>query len=412
MAKNVTVFCDGTGNDRTKDEYQSNVAVLCDRVLESPQQQVVYYDAGVGTELGDLIGKATGTGISKNIQQAYDFVTKSYEPGDSIFVFGFSRGAYTVRSLAGLIGLCGVPKPDQTIDGRAVNLRTDAKAREAIVAKAYAVYKTGQGEKEREERLKKAADFRRDHAFPEHNDEDHPEKRAVHFIGVWDTVRSLGIPLGVTDVELTIWPHQFHDHDLSEHVRYAYHALSIDDERQAFHPTIWNEPTKAERIAKKNGQPLKQKFEQHWFPGVHSDVGGGYKERGLANITFRWMMERALAADPPLLIAPHFADDPFKDTPPNPHDVLHNARDKWWKKIAYRVAPRAVCKGEQAPDSKLIKKGGDGEVSRQWLDRFSKDHKAYNSRSMHEHADYKLALGQITAGKPVTGPWQFFRPKD
>jgi hypothetical protein len=327
-------------------------------------------------------------------------------------VFGFSRGAYTVRSLAGLIGLCGVPKPDQTVDGKAVNLRTDATAREAIVAKAYAVYKTGQGEKGREERLKKAADFRRDHAFAEHNDKDHPERRAVHFIGVWDTVRSLGIPLGVTDVELTIWPHQFHDHDLSEHVRYAYHALSIDDERQAFHPTIWNEPTKAERIAKETGQPSKQKFEQHWFPGVHSDVGGGYKERGLANITFRWMMERALAADPPLLIAPHFADDPFKDTPPDPHDVLHNSRDKWWKKAFYRVASRTVCKGEQAPDSKLIKKGGDGEVGRQWLDRFSKDHKAYNSRSMHEHADYKLALEQITAGKPVTGPWQFFRPKD
>jgi uncharacterized protein (DUF2235 family) len=411
MAKNVTVFCDGTGNDRTKDEYQTNVAVLCDRVLEGPQQ-AVYYDAGVGTEFGDLIGQATGNGISKNIQDAYDFVIKAYEPGDNIFVFGFSRGAYTVRSLAGLLGLCGVAQPTQTIDGKRVDLRNDEKARAKIVAKAYDVYKTGQGEKGREERLKKAADFRRDHAFPEHNDPAHPENRAVHFIGVWDTVRSLGIPLGVTDVELTIWPHQFHDHDLSEHVRYAYHALSIDDERQAFHPTIWNEPTKAERIAKDTGQPSKQKFEQHWFPGVHSDVGGGYKERGLANITFRWMMERALAADPPLLIAPHFADDPFKDTPPNPHDVLHNARDKWWKKALYRVAARAVCKGEQAPDSKVIKKGGDGEVCRQWLDRFSKDHKAYNPKSMHEHADYRLALEQITAGKPVTGPWQFFRPKD
>src|SRR6185503_7151966 len=120
MPKNITVFCDGTGNDRTQDGYQTNVAVLCDRVLEGPAQ-VVYYDAGLGTEWGDLIGKATGSGISKNIQQAYDFVTRTYEPGDNIFVFGFSRGAYTVRSLAGLIGLCGVPKPDQTIDGKAVN---------------------------------------------------------------------------------------------------------------------------------------------------------------------------------------------------------------------------------------------------------------------------------------------------
>lgn len=408
MPKNILVFCDGTGNDRTKDEYQTNVAVLCDRVVESPQQ-VVYYDAGVGTEFGDLIGKATGTGISKNIQQAYSCVTKAYEPGDFIFVFGFSRGAYTVRSLAGLIGLCGVPKAEQTVDGKAVNLRTDDKARDAVVAEAYAVYKTGQGEKGREERVKKAEIFRQQRAYAEHAD---PAKRAVHFIGVWDTVRSLGIPLGVAEVELTIWPHQFHDHDLSEHVRYAYHALCIDDEREAFNPTIWNEPTKAERIAKETGVPSRQSFEQIWFPGVHSDVGGGYKERGLANITFRWMMEHALAAAPPILIAPHFADDPYKDTPPNPNDVMHDSRDKWCKKALYRVGARRVCKGEQEPFGKTITVSGDGEVSRAWLERFSKDYKAYNSLSMREHVDYRLALKQLSVPGPATGPWQFFRPKD
>jgi uncharacterized protein (DUF2235 family) len=407
MPKNILVFCDGTGNDRTKDEYQTNVAVLCDRVAEGPHQ-AVYYDAGLGTEWGDLIGKATGSGISKNIQQAYSFITSVYDPGDYIFVFGFSRGAYTVRSLAGFVGRCGVPKPDQTIDGTAVNLRNDVKARDAIAAKAYAVYKI----EDADERTRKAAEFRREHCFPEHRDESHAPNRAVHFIGVWDTVRSLGIPLGVAEVELTIWPHRFHDHELSEHVRYAYHALSIDDEREAFNPTIWNEPTRAQRIAKETGIPSKQMFEQIWFPGVHSDVGGGYKERGLANITFRWMMERALAANPPIVIAPHFADDPYKDTPPNANDKLHDSRDKWWKKVLYRVGSRRVCKGEQEPFGKVITKNGEGEVSRAWLDRFANDHKVYNSRSMHEHVDYKLALKQISESPPPVGPWEYFRPKE
>jgi len=407
MPKNILVFCDGTGNDRTKDEYQTNVAVLCDRVAEGPQQRV-YYDAGVGTEFGDLIGKATGTGISKNIQQAYSFITSVYEPGDHIFVFGFSRGAYTVRSLAGFVGRCGVPKPEQTIDGRAVNLRNDEKARGAIAAKAYAVYKIENAD----ERTRKAEDFRRDHAFPEHRDEQQGPNRAVHFIGVWDTVRSLGIPLGVMELELTIWPHRFHDHELSEHVRYAYHALSIDDEREAFNPTIWNEPTRAQRLAKDTGIPSKQRFEQVWFPGVHSDVGGGYRERGLANITFRWMMEYALAADPPIIIAPHFADDPYKDASPNAHDVLHDPRDKWWKKLLYRVGARRVCKGEQEPFGKVITKNGEGEVSRRWLDRYAKDYTGYDSKSMYEHPDYKLAKQQLSENKPATGPWGYFRPKD
>jgi uncharacterized protein (DUF2235 family) len=416
MAKNVVVFCDGTGNDRTTDEFDTNVAMFYARALHSkqgePQLQVTYYDAGVGTEWGDLIGKATGTGISKNIQQAYDFLVRNYEPGDRIFVFGFSRGAYTVRSLAGLVGLCGVAKTVQTTGGKQVDLRADEKARAAIVAKAYGVYKTGQGEEGREERLKKAEDFRRDHAYPEHNEKDHPEKRAVYFIGVWDTVRSLGVPLGFMDIELTLWPHRFHDHDLSEHVAYAYHALSIDDERQPFHPTIWNEPTKAQRIAKETGKPAAQVFEQVWFPGVHCDVGGGYKERGLANITLRWMMQRALDANPPLLLRPEFADDPYRDLVEDPHDTLHDSRDKAWKKVLYRVEPRTVCRGAQLPENKIIRKSGDADVSRAWFTRFDKIYRTYDSRSMRAHPDYLTAVKQHDSGQPATGPWQFLVPRE
>lgn len=410
MAKNIVVFCDGTGNDRTRDDFDTNVAMLYERALHSkqgePTRQVTYYDAGVGTEMGDLIGKATGNGISQNIQQAYDFIVRYYDPGDHIFVFGFSRGAYTVRSLAGMIGLVGVPRARQTIDGRSVDLHDEKeKARGRLVAEAYAIYKITDAD----ERKDKARKFRETYGPPEHADD---EKRAVHFIGVWDTVRSLGIPVGYRDVELTIWPHRFHDHELSEHVRYAYHALSIDDDRIAFHPTLWNEPTKAQKLAKPGEQP-KQKFEQVWFAGVHSDVGGGYKERGLADITLRWMMERALAAEPPLLLAPDYADDPFRGISPKANDTIHDPRDKAWKKVFYRREARQVCKGVQEPNVKAITANGDAEINKSWLERFvdlfADGTFGYDPPSVRDHPDVRLARDQMgQAARPLPGPFKHF----
>src|SRR5215210_2273021 len=163
MAKNVVFFADGTGNDRAHG-FKTNVAKVNDHAenmrvaagrptwqeLAGPAldaevdhrdaRQITSYDAGVGTEMGDLIGKATGSGISRNIQDGYDFIVRFYAPGDRIFLFGFSRGAYTVRSLAGLIGLCGVAQR-LTSEGR--ELRHDVGARRSLVSQAYAVYKTG-----------------------------------------------------------------------------------------------------------------------------------------------------------------------------------------------------------------------------------------------------------------------------
>jgi hypothetical protein len=161
MPKNVVFFADGTGNDRAHG-FKTNVAKLSDdaenmRVsaggptwqdLSGPALdaevdrpdvlQITSDDAGVGTEMGDLIGRATGSGISRNIQDGYDFIVRFYAPGDRIFLFGFSRGAYTVRSLAGLIGLCGVAQR-LTSEGR--DLRHDDEARGNLVSEAYTVYK-------------------------------------------------------------------------------------------------------------------------------------------------------------------------------------------------------------------------------------------------------------------------------
>jgi uncharacterized protein (DUF2235 family) len=406
MAKNIAIFCDGTGNDRTRDEFQTNVAILCERALHDPrmpQRQIVHYDAGVGVELGDLIGKATGSGISRNIQEAYDFIAWCHEPGDYILVFGFSRGAYTVRSLAGMLAICGIPRRFQTIDGRRIDLHDEHEpARRTLVEKAYGIYKT----EDREARWKAGDAFVAEHGSPEQGPR---ESRAVHFIGVWDTVRSLGIPLGIRDWELSIWPHRFHDHDLGPHVRYAYHALAIDDERMPFYPTIWNEPTLAQQQAAKTGVPTRQAFEQVWFPGAHSDVGGGYADRGLADVTLKWMIERALRADPPLMMAPPYDVDPLRGLNPRADAPLHDPRDSWWKKALYRVQPRDIGKGEQAPGERRIEKSGEADLHVAWLSRFKAQFRDYDPPSLREHPDCITAGEQLQGSGVATGPWQFVR---
>jgi uncharacterized protein (DUF2235 family) len=422
MSKNLVFFADGTGNDRAEG-FKTNVAKLSDRaqnmrvtegyqtwqdlsgpaldaeVDHSAVRQITSYDPGVGTEFGDLIGRATGSGISQNIQDGYDFIVRFYNPGDRIFLFGFSRGAYTVRSLAGLIGLCGVPKR-WTAD-RAADLRHDKKARSKLVSEAYAVYKTGydQGEAGREARLVAAKDFRKTYAYPKHRE---PEARAPYFIGVWDTVRSLGISLGYKDWELSLWPHRFHDHDLNAYVRYAFHALSIDDRRQQFLPTLWNEPTKAQET----GDPVGQVFEQVWFPGVHSDVGGGYAEAGLSDGALIWMIDKALSAQHPLL----FVTNPKQELEPQPTGQLHDSRDGFWKKLVYREVPRFVCKGHQEPLSKETVKTGEAFLHGSWLERLSALYDAYDTPHLRSHPDYLRAADQLKQGiRPPQGPWVLVR---
>ena len=420
MARNLVFFADGTGNDRAEGS-KTNVAKLSDRAenmrvadggptwqhlsgavldaeLTDPGvRQVTHYDAGVGTEWGDLVGKATGSGISRNIRDGYDFLVRFYEPGDRLFLFGFSRGAYTVRSLAGLLGLCGIARRFQD-GGGGTDLRHDAEARREVGAAAYGVYKTGSGRGAAglEAREAAAARFRRARAHPGHED---PAARAPYLIGVWDTVRSLGVPLGYRDWELSLWPHRFHDHDLNPYVRHAFHALSIDDRRQQFLPTLWNEPTRA----RETGDPAGQAFEQVWFPGVHADVGGGYKDSGLSDVALEWMVDKALSTGHPLL----FGGDPKDGLDPRPTGHLHNSRDRFWKKVVYRDEARSVCKGHQEPLSKEIKKTGEASLHRSWRDRIGALYAAYDSPHLGRHPDYLRALDQLRrgAGPPLAGPW-------
>lgn len=264
MPKRLVVCCDGTWNtpDQASDgkACPTNVTKVALSVAEhdaTGMRQVLYYHPGVGAGVGGwdhLRGGAFGVGLSRNILDTYRFLVANYAPGDELFFFGFSRGAFTARSTAGFVRNCGI-------------LRKECADR---VDEAYALYRS----REAHPRGVQATLFRRSYS-------DEPP---VRFIGVWDTVGSLGVPnvgLGLAKLFNRRW--RFHDTDLSTKVEAAFQALAIDERRRPFRPSVWTQQPEAKN----------QQLEQVWFSGVHCDVGGGYADASLADVALMWMVEKA-----------------------------------------------------------------------------------------------------------------------
>jgi uncharacterized protein (DUF2235 family) len=259
--KRIVIACDGTWNRPDQvhgtDVTPSNVVKIALAVDDDAPGQDVFYERGVGTSgaLADhVVGGAFGVGLSRNVLEPYRYLIDAYEPGDELFLFGFSRGAFTARSLAGLIGNCGILRPEHTDK----------------VDEAYTLYRSRAAPTKPtgiEARL-----FRKTYA--------HDDVR-IRFIGVWDTVGALGVPLQIPALTKR-W--SFHDVQLGLHVDQAVQALAIDERRRPFQPTPWVKQPEA---------PPTQRLEQVWFAGVHSDVGGGYPNPTLADITLLWMADRA-----------------------------------------------------------------------------------------------------------------------
>ena len=236
--------------------------------------QKAYYHPGVGTHPKGLAGIVsrvkmfftrkplqgsffqgiTGEGLDQIIKECYEWLAKEYQVDDVIYVFGFSRGAYTVRSLAGFIRKCG--------------LLEDPSG--ANIAGAFNFYRSNVDPKD-----KAAQDFR----------DAYSREVNVFCIGVWDTVGALGIPLGGDLFKAINAQHQFHDVKLSSKVKHAYHALALDEHRKPFVPTLWEQQ-----------EAPGQTLEQTWFVGSHCNVGGGFYDASLSDITFLWMKERAKRA--------------------------------------------------------------------------------------------------------------------
>lgn len=237
---------------------ETNVCRLFRATRRGPAQ-VKWYDGGVGTEWFNRVrGGAFGVGLSLNVREGYKFLSDTYEPGDEIFVFGFSRGAYTARSLVGMIRNCGLLPAGAAGE--------DADSDEML--EAYELYRSRDGSPDSE----RAVRFRaRSHAAV-------PE---IRFLGVWDTVGALGIPVESFD-EFNKEAFQFHDTELSGIVKNAYHAVAVDEHRKPYAATLWTPRRK-----------LDQTMEQRWFVGAHCDVGGGYEDRRLSDIALAWMMDKA-----------------------------------------------------------------------------------------------------------------------
>lgn len=287
MQKNIVICADGTGNTTIKGRG-TNVFKIFEAVDTSeprskqprPQQAAIYHD-GVGTESLKwlrLLTGAGGWGLSRNVKQLYGELARVYVPGDRIFLFGFSRGAFTVRTLAGLITTCGI------LDVSRPEYSTNELFWRGIRA-AYAAYR-----KKYQTRLSlwlrgkltPDPDALRRQFSVEIPGFTYPNEPVIHFIGVWDTVDAVGLPFRLADlINEFIWRFKFPDTSLSAHVGAACHALAADEARESFRPLLWDESAE---------NPANPRIQQVWFAGVHSNVGGGYPRQGMSLVALDWMM--------------------------------------------------------------------------------------------------------------------------
>ena len=266
--KRLVVCSDGTWN-RADAKNPTNVVKLSRSV--QPQDgdvaQIPWYDAGVGTGnwFSRAIGGATGAGLTKNVEDAYQFLIRNYEPGDEVYLFGFSRGAFTSRSLGGLIRNSGI-------------LRREHESR---LRQAVKLYRDRKRSPYHPDVRKFRADF------------SHPEFR-LKFIGVWDTVGALGVPGNLFN-GLNRRLHSFHDVKLSRSVQFGYQALALDEHRRTFRPTLWEVQSQQPGSVNADIGSLggEQVVEQVWFAGAHSDVGGGYSDARLSDGALKWLVDRA-----------------------------------------------------------------------------------------------------------------------
>jgi len=251
MKRKLVLLFDGTWNNR-KD--RTNVTLMKKCLISSGEgdaEQPCYYDTGVGTHWYDRwTGAAFGRGLSTNIRQGYQWLSQNHTSEDEIFLFGFSRGAYTARSLIGMITKCGL-------------LNNPSRQ---MVHKAYKLYRNKNLEPDSSEAKAFRAQYSR-------------EVR-IKFLGVWDTVGALGIP--ISHVPFSRDFYRWHNTGLSKIVDYAYHAMAVDEHRKDYNVSVWT---------KKQTENLD--VEQRWFIGAHSNVGGGYHDDPPPNMPLRWIQTKA-----------------------------------------------------------------------------------------------------------------------
>jgi uncharacterized protein (DUF2235 family) len=347
MSKNIVLLSDGTGNSSAK-LFKTNVWRLFQALdTTEPDKQVAYYDNGVGTssfKLFAALGGIFGFGLKRNVIDIYSFCCRNYAEGDKIYGFGFSRGAFTIRVVAGFIARIGLV----AYDGNEEHLARDAKT-------AYRQYRSARnfhsgifvGP------LRKVRDFV-SHTIlgkPTVDKIRFTKIDKFHFLGVWDTVDAYGGPIEeiTRAIDYYYWPLSMPDQFMNQKITRACHALAIEEERDAFQPVLWDE-----RYVRGDGvlhpidqdwkpapcdpdKPLaaidQERISQVWFVGVHSDIGGGYPQDGLSYFSLKWMMQRAEVYGLTFLVP--LQDDWLKSLV-GPYDKLNDSRHGFAGYYRYR----------------------------------------------------------------------------
>ena len=356
--RNIVICCDGTGNvggavNPTNVWRIRQAVALTNGDPTDERDQVVIYQDGVGTSSFrplEIIGKAFSWGITGNLEELYAKLVTAYRPGDRIYLFGFSRGAFTARLFANLLYRCGLAD-NRAEDGRPLEPNEIKKLAE-LALQAYKLrhvpctFKTDakknevQSTLDQKFRIQFGLDPSGERSDPlrgeSETDLEHRGRIPIEFIGVWDTVSSVGLPFHhATQFLMGAWRWvtkrsaafrwacyaqlNFHraghwvewqDDDLTPMIRNAFHALSIDDEREAFWPVLWNEFEATDSEKKKSRKELREleasktplgvrkkaNVQQVWFAGSHSNVGGGYAKDEVAFVSLNWMMQKAFDA--------------------------------------------------------------------------------------------------------------------
>jgi len=283
LKKRIVVCCDGTWNTPDRPTNVVKLVRGITPISKDGLHQVVFYDQGVGTynTVDRFVGGAFGKGVEQNVLDAYRFIAHNYQPGDEIYCFGFSRGAYTARALGGMLHAIGLLPKDEL----------------HALSTAYKFYRTPPN--------------KRDAQSYAHN-----PRPDITMMGVWDTVGSLGAPTPILR-KLTKPLVGFFNTHLSSDIKNAYHAMAIDEKRGPFTPALWTGKINPD-----------QTVEQVWFAGVHSDIGGGYAESGLADTALIWMVQKAFR------LGLEFDDEYLNDENkvcPNVLDELHDSYNLFYR---------------------------------------------------------------------------------
>ena len=326
---------DGTGNSSAS-PHKTNVWRAYQLLDRRPgSNQVAFYDNGVGTSSFTplaIMGLAFGLGVARNVKQIYGFLCRTYNPGDEIYAFGFSRGAFTIRVVVALVAQQGII--DRT---RAA----DKKDLDRLIAAAYHRFR-------RETFTPSLLSFffrpvrdcllrichRMRGLSPYNPSKNIVRPCAVKFVGVWDTVDAYGLPID----ELTrawdrvVWPLTAKDRDLSNQVDRARQALSLDEQRESFEPMLWNENSTPKRHHINN-----ERLAQVWFPGVHANVGGGYPDDALALVPLLWILEESQKR-----AGLKYLSNGYKTLRQQAaaHGLAHDSRKGYG--VFYRYAPRNI----------------------------------------------------------------------